>query len=680
MVASVGALALALALTCLPARVDAQRAGTAKKIVLAGGPREVLSPNGAIKVAVGVDSQITWTVSLRDRIVLAPSRLAMTLGDGRVLGAKPKVKRATKQAIRAVLHPVVRVKRAEVADNANELLVAFNGGYALRVRAYDDAVAYRWETAIAGEITVVGEDATFAWTGDHSLLFPEETSFQSHQERQYKKLKISEVGAKFSSLPAMVMLDGGVKAVITESDLFDYPGMDLTATGVAGAAAVVAAAGSVGAPNTLRGVFPAYPKTVELKRDRDEIVTEREAYLVKTKGTRTFPWRAVVLAEQDETLLNTDIVFRLASENTFTETDWIKPGLVAWDWWNANNIYGVPFRAGVNTETYKHYIDFAAEHHIPYIILDEGWYPLGNLLAQVPGIDMDAIAAHAKSKNVGLVMWVIWKTLDNQMQPALDLFQKWGVKGIKVDFMQREDAWMVNFYERTAIEAAKRRLLVDFHGAYKPTGLYRTYPNVVTSEGVLGLEQSKWSDLASPDNAVTFPFMRMLAGPVDYTPGAMQNATKTDFKPVWSRPGSQGTRCQQLAMYVVFESPLQMLADAPSNYRKEPESLALLSSMPTTWDETRVLQAKVGEYIVTARRSGSTWYIGGLTNWTPRDFTLDLSFLGAGNFALDLFRDGPNADRAAVDYAREQRALPAGEALRVHLAPGGGFVAKITPR
>jgi alpha-glucosidase len=410
--------------------------------------------------------------------------------------------------------------------------------------------------------------------------------------------------------------------------------------------------------------------------------------MAKTAGTREFPWRVVVVAATDTTLLDTDIVYRLASESRIGDTSWIRPGKVAWDWWNFNNIYGVPFRAGVNTDTYKHYIDFAAENGIEYVILDEGWYKLGDLMTQMPGIDMEAIAAHARQKKVGLVMWVIWKTLDLQMAQALDQFEKWGVKGIKVDFMQREDQWMVNYYERVAREAAKRHLLVDFHGAYKPTGLYRTYPNVITSEGVLGLEQSKWGDLASPDNAVTFPFMRMMAGPVDYTPGAMLNATKADFKPVFNRPTSQGTRCQQLAMYVVYESPLQMLADSPSNYRREAESLAFLAGVPTEWDETKVLSAAIGEHILVARRSGTAWYVGAMTNWSARDLEVPLSFLGegpstalgAGTWEADIFRDGPNADRAAVDYAREKRAVGASDRLRIHLAPGGGFVIRLTKK
>ena len=629
------------------------------------GPPAVTSPNGALVVTIGTEGQVTWAVTHRGRTVIEPSPIAMTLGDGRVLGEKPAVSRTATRSADQVLKPVVRQKRAEVRDHYNERHIEFAGSYALVVRAYDDGVAYRWATRLPGDITVADEEASFRFAGDHLLYFPEETSLLSHQERQYKQVKISEITpGRFSSLPAMVQLAGGMKAVITEADLFDYPGMNLTS----------------GGPNTLKGLFPAYPRKVELKRDRDEHVIEREPYIAKTRGTRDFPWRVLVVAERDAELLDTDIVYRLAAETTMTDTSWIKPGKVAWDWWNGLNVFGVPFKSGVNTETYKHFIDFAAENGLEYIILDEGWYKLGDLLSITPGVDMEAIAAHAKQKNVGLIMWVIWKTLDLQMGPALDQFEKWGVKGIKVDFMQREDQWMVNYYERVAREAAKRKMLVDFHGAYKPTGLYRTWPHVVTSEGVLGLEQSKWGDLASPDNAVTFPFMRMLAGPVDYTPGAMMNAAKKDFQPIFDRPMSQGTRCQQLAMYVVFESPLQMLADSPSNYRREPESLAFLAAVPTTWDETRVLGATVGEHILVARRHGREWYVGALTNWTARDLEVDLSFLGTGQFRAEIFRDGANAHRAGVDYARDERAVTAADRLTIQLAPGGGWAARIVPR
>jgi alpha-glucosidase len=655
-------LSLAITATTLFAGASANAQSAPQK---APGPQTVTSPGGALAVTIATDGQLTWSVAFQGQTIVAPSPIALRLGDGRVLGEQPVLTTTFSRKADTTLKPPVRYKRAEVRDCFNEAVFAFAGKYLLAVRAYDDGVAYRWMTRLPGEMTVVNEDVTLAFTGDHTLLFPEETSLLSHQEREYKRLKISEITAgRFSSLPAMVVLPGGAKAVLTEADLFDYPGMDLTAGGA----------------NTLKGLFPAYPKRVELKRDRDETVVEREAYIAKTSGTRDFPWRVLVVAPRDADLLSTDIVFRLASESKIADTSWIKPGKVAWDWWNDLNVYGVPFAAGVNTATYRHVIDFAAENGLEYIILDEGWYTLGDLLSIAPGVDMEAIAAYAKQKNVGLIMWVVWKTLDLQLGPALDLFEKWGVKGIKVDFMQREDQWMVNYYERIAREAAKRKLLVDFHGAYKPTGLYRTWPNVVTSEGVLGLEQSKWGELASPDNAMTFPFMRMLAGPVDYTPGAMINATKKDFKPIYNRPMSQGTRCQQLAMYVVFESPLQMLADSPSNYRREPESLAFLKAVPVVWDETRVLSAAVGEHILVARRHGREWFVGALTNWTARDLDVDLSFLGTGSFSAEIFRDGANAHRAAVDYAREEKAVTGADRLPIHLAPGGGWVARIMPR
>jgi alpha-glucosidase len=638
---------------------------SAQTLMAANPPLTVTSPNGAIVVTLGLGDQLTWAVSDRGKDVLRPSRLALVLAD-RTLGKKAALTSTTPRSVNQVLRPVVRIKRADISDRFNERRFDFAGSYALIVRAYDDGVAYRWATHLPGEITVRDEVVTFGFTGDHLLYFPEETSLISHQERQYKKPRISELKAgQFSSLPALAVVPGGPKVAITEADLFDYPGMDLTVDSE---------------PHTLKGLFPAYPTKTEMVRDRTEKVTERADFIARTRGTREFPWRVLVVANRDATLLDTDIVYRLASETTMTDTSWIKPGKVAWDWWSFNNIFGVPFRAGVNTDTYKHYLDFAAENGLQYIILDEGWYKLDDLLAVVPEIDMNAIAAHAKTRGVGLIMWVVWKTFDLQMEATLDQFEKWGVKGIKVDFMQREDQWMVNYYERVAKAAAKRHLLVDFHGAYKPTGLYRTYPHVVTSEGVLGLEQSKWGDLASPENAVTFPFLRMMAGPVDYTPGAMINAAKADFKPVFNRPMSQGTRCQQLAMYVAFESPLQMLADTPSNYRREPESLAFLSKVPVVWDDTRILSAAIGEHILVARRSGKEWYIGALTNWNARNLEVDLSFLGAGTFDADVYRDGPNADRVGVDYVREKTPVSSRGRLTIHLAPGGGWVARVTRR
>jgi len=623
---------------------------------------EVASPDGRIRVSLHTGLELSYSVSFDGREILRPSPISLTLESGQVLGEPAKPLEVSSQSVDRMLYPVLKVKRSEIRDHYNQKRINFEGGFSVIIRVFNDGFAYRFSTKLPGEITVTDEQASFRFAGDGLVYLPEEESLISHQERLYVRTHISDIQEpSFAALPVLVQLDG-VNVAITESDLLDYAGMDLAVDS---------------APNSFRGLFPRYPTKVKLASDRDENVVERAPYIAKTSGTRDFPWRVMAIVTEDRLLIETDIVYRLASETALEDTSWIKPGKVAWDWWNANNIYNVPFRAGVNTETYKYFIDFAADHGIEYVILDEGWYKLGDLLTTTPDMDVDTLAEYARKKNVGLILWVVWKTFDLQMEPALDLFEKWGVQGIKVDFMQREDQWMVNFYERAAREAAKRKLLVNFHGAYKPTGFARTYPNVVTSEGVKGLEHSKWSLDASPDNAVTFPFIRMLAGPVDYTPGAMLNAAKNDFKAIFNRPMSQGTRCHQLAMYVVFESPLQMLADSPSNYLREPESLEFLSAVPSVWDETRVLDARIGEYILLARRYGKEWYVGAMTNWTPRDFNLELSFLGKGDYLADIYLDGPNADRVGVDYVREKNTVVSSDSLRIHLAPGGGWAARI---
>ena len=373
-----------------------------------------------------------------------------------------------------------------------------------------------------------------------------------------------------------------------------------------------------------------------------------------------------------------DRTVELAEPCRIEDTSWIKPGKVAWDWWNANNVYGVDFKAGINTETYKYTIDFASRYGIEYVILDEGWSKTDDLLSVNPDINMEALLSRAKEKGVGLILWVVWKTLDDQLDEALDLFEQWGVKGIKVDFMQRDDQWMVNYYWRIAREAARRHLLVDFHGSYKPCGLRRAYPNVLTREGVRGLEHVKWSNHPTPEHNVTLPFIRMLAGPMDYTPGAMINAQEKDFRPIFNRPMSMGTRCNQLAMYVVFESPLQMLADSPSNYLKEDGCMDFLSHVPTVWDETVVLDARVADYVLVARKHGEEWYVGAMTDWTLREMTVDFSFLNEGSYIMDMYRDGVNADRFGNDYERIVRTISRGDRMTIGLAPGGGWAARIT--
>ena len=377
--------------------------------------------------------------------------------------------------------------------------------------------------------------------------------------------------------------------------------------------------------------------------------------------------------------MTNQLVYLLAKPSQVEDTSWIKPGKVAWDWWNANNVYNVPFKSGVNTQTYKYYIDFASKYGIEYIILDEGWYKLGNLLDVVPEMDIAELTEYGRQKKVGIILWVVWKTLDDQLEPALNQFQKWGVKGIKVDFMQRDDQPVMNFYHKISREAAKRKMLVDFHGAIRPATMTRTWPNLISTEGVRGLEQSKWSKYAAPEHDVTLPFTRMLLGPMDYTPGAMVNAQKASFVPIFEQPMSQGTRCHQLAMYVVYESPLQMLADNPSNYLREPEVMEFLAPVPTVWDETKVLDARMGDYLIVARRSGRDWYVGAMTDWTPRELEADLSFLPEGSFQMEAYQDGVNSDRHGSDYTKVKSRVDRTTKLKIRMAAGGGWAARIYP-
>jgi len=624
------------------------------------------SPDGSIRVDISITNFITYSVSFKENPLIKASKISMTVNGSRILGENPKVLKSYTRFIDEITRPALKQKSALVRDLCNVLRIDFDKNYSLIFRVYNDGMAYRFKTHINDTITVTSENVEFNFADDYHIYFPQEESFFSHQEREYKYLKISQVpSSRFSSIPALVDC-GNIKIGITEADLFDYPGFYLTHTD----------------SNSLKlnAVFPGYPLEVEQTNDRDVKVTKHADYLARTIGARDFPWRVLIITEKDEDLIATQMVYRLASPVKITNTSWIKPGKVAWDWWNALNIYGVDFRSGVNTETYKYFIDFASEYGIEYVILDEGWYKTGNLLEVNPEINLTEIIDHADKKNVGIILWVIWKTLDDQWDDAFKMFDSLDVKGIKVDFMQRDDQWMVNYYERVAKEAASRELLVDFHGAYKPTGLLRTYPNVITSEGVMGNEWNKWSENITPEHTVTLPFIRMLAGPMDFTPGAMLNATKEDFNVAFNRPMSQGTRCHQLAMYVVYESPLQMLCDNPSNYLKENECLDFLSAVPSVWDTTIVLDAKVSDYILIARRSGNEWYVGAMTDWAPRNLTLNCSFLKDGDYNIEFYRDGVNADKYAGDYKKVESQISASDKLKLHLAPGGGWAARIYPK
>ena len=624
----------------------------------------VSSPDKRIVVKIRTGDRVRYDVLLNGRALVQDSTLSINI-DQKTLGLEPKVIDAIGRSHDQMLEPAVRQKAATIRENYNELRLVMEGGYAVVFRAYNEGAAYRLETSLQqNEVKVYGEEAIFNFADNYTVYYPQEESLFSHNERQFLPRPLKDIApAAIGALPAVVDAGGGVKIAIAESDVEDYPGLWLRG----------------GSDNGLSAFFPPYPLKEKLERDRDFKITQTADYIAVTKGARAYPWRLLGIAEKDGDLITNSLVWLLAKPSQLQDASWIRPGKVAWDWWNANNLHGVDFEAGVNTRTYEYFIDFAARHGIEYVILDEGWYPLGDLLKVVPAMDVPELVRYGKQKNVGVILWVVAKTLEDQWDAAFAQFERWGVKGLKVDFMQRDDQKLMAFYHRVSQEAARRKLLVDFHGAIRPAQLTRTWPNLLTTEGVLGLEQFKWSDKSHPEHNVTLPFTRMFVGPFDYTPGAMRNASRRSFAAIFEQPMSLGTRCQQLAMYVVFESPLQMLADSPSAYLAEPESMEFLGPVPAVWDETRVLDARLGDFVLVARKSGRDWWVGAMTDATARELTLDLGFLGEGGFRMSAYEDGPNAQRWASDYRRSTRDVTRATRLVLRLAEGGGFAAHLTP-
>lgn len=628
----------------------------------------VSSPDKKIDFKISVKDKITYSVIIDEEHILEKSSLSLTLSDKKVLGNIPKVIKEKRNAIDQLLYPQLRVKSKEVRDYFNELTLVFKENYKIHFRAYNNGVAYRFETNFKEDLIIRSEEANFNFEKETKVYFSREKEFFSHNERLYELSDLDTLSLDdLASLPVLVKPSNKIKVLITETGLLDYPGMWLTG----------------GEKSNLQATFPVYALEVKKdssrwKDDRSIRVSKAADYIAKVKGDRTYPWRIICVSRKDEDLLTNQLTYQLAEPSKIENASWIKPGKVAWDWWNFNNIYGVDFKAGVNTDTYKYYIDFASKYGIEYILLDEGWYKLGDVLDIMPDIDVKELIKYGESKNVGVILWVTWSSLDQKLQEALDEFKNWGAKGVKVDFMQRDDQWMVEYYERVAKECARRELLVNFHGSYKPSGLRRTYPNVLTREGVKGAENNKWADYITPTHNVTLPFIRMVAGPMDYTPGAMVNAQKENFAISWNRPMSMGTRCHQIAMYIVYESPLQMLCDSPSNYLKEDETTKFISKIPTVWEETKVLNASIGEYLTIARKSNEKWFIGAMANEKQRSLNIDLSFLEEGKYTIEIFQDGVNAERYASDYKRVIKEVSGKDVITAELVSGGGWAAIIS--
>lgn len=643
------------------------------------GQKQLLlsSPDGKLKSTITVGDKLTYDISCNGQQVLAPSPISATLDNGKVWGDKARLSKVTeKKNDTQIDAPFYR--SSCVRDYYNELTLRFKGDYSVVFRAYNDGVAYRFVNHAKKPFCILNEEVDYRFPADVTASVPYVNAgkdgdyngqFHNSFENVYTTAPISQLNKeRLMFLPLVVQATPEVKVCITETDLNNYPGLYLTN-----------AKGS----NSLSGIQAPYPKTMKQggHNNLQMRVQTREEYIAKVDGPRNFPWRVAVVTTRDTQLAASNLSYLLAEPSKLSDTSWIKPGKVAWEWWNDWNLCGVDFKTGVNNATYKAYIDFASQYGIEYVILDEGWAVnlKADLMQVVKEIDLKELVDYAAARNVGIILWAGYYAFERDMENVCRYFSEMGVKGFKVDFMDRDDQLMTDFNHRAAAMCAKYHLILDLHGTHKPAGLNRTYPNVLNFEGVHGLEQMKWRpagfDQITYD--VMIPFIRQVAGPMDYTQGAMRNATRENYYPSYSEPMSQGTRCHQLAMYIILESPFNMLCDSPSNYMREQESTSFIAQVPTVWDETVVLDGKMGEYIITARRKGDTWFVGGLNNWDARDVEVDLSFLSSGSHKAVLFKDGVNAHRTARDYKREEVSVSSTQPLKVHLAPGGGFTLQI---
>ncbi|MEX2604068.1 MAG: glycoside hydrolase family 97 protein [Gracilimonas sp.] len=620
---------------------------------------QISSPNNEITLNINAGDQLFYSVDLKGTVIIERAEIGYSIDSAKLDLGRNQIEDERENYHTETIHPVNPTKNSVIESSYNELALIYKK-YTIRFRVFDNGVAHRLETELGDKIVINDEWFDLEFPADFETWYPVEDDFFSSNEKNYTHASINSIPTHtLASLPVLFGKTGGSKVILMESGLQDYAGMWAIKT-----------------KEGISATFPSYPDKTMDNTDRFREVVTHKNYIAETSGNRNFPWRILGISEKDTDLLTNDLVYQLANE-TVIDTDWIKTGKVAWDWWNALNLKGVAFESGVNTQTYKYYIDFASEHGIEYVILDEGWYVLGDLLDISENVDVHEIIRYGEEKNVGIILWVVWRTLNEQFEEAMDAFADWGAKGIKVDFMNRDDQWMVNYYEKVAKAAAERRLLVNFHGAYKPSGLRRTYPNVITREGVLGLEYNKWSQTVTPTHNVTIPFIRMVPGPVDFTPGGLTNTQPGNHRVSHFRPMVMGTRAAEVAKFILYESPLQMMADTPTNYEDEEETARFMASIPTTWDKTIPLAGQVGEFLVVARKKGNNWYIGAMSNENSREVTISLDFLDNKEYSGELIKDGINAGKHAEDYVRESRTFTKDDSITINMATSGGYSLKL---
>lgn len=642
---------------------NASFAAKEKKYVLS-------SPDGTLKVEISAGNELAYQVMHGNDTILSHSNIGLVLENGTIVGKTPRITGERRRKIKDNIEsPFYRFK--EFVATGNELDLKLKGGFGIIFRAYNEGVAYRFYTTQSSDIIIKEEQAEFNFKEDYTAYLPYTTNDKKPMVMAYQNVyditPLSKAQPKLAFLPVTVDC-GSVKLTLLESDLEAYPGMF-----------VQSQQGKYG----LKGVFAPYPaKTDFYPWRKQEYVTETTDFISRSRGSRSYPWRVLAITEKDTDMPVNNLVYALASPNRIGDTSWIKTGKVAWDWWNDWNLKGVPFKAGINMDTYKYYIDFASRNGLEFIVLDEGWYDpkSGDMLTVIPELDLPELIAYGKSKGVEIVLWTVFNVLDSQLEAACKKYADMGIKGFKVDFLDRDDQTAVEMVYRIAEMTARYKLILDLHGIYKPTGINRTYPHIINFESVFGMEEVKWTDIKNnmPLYDVTFPYIRMMAGPVDYTPGAMRNATKADWRAMYYTPASMGTRCHQLAAYIVHDSPFTMLCDAPTNYLNEQECVDFIASLPVEVDSTFIASGELGKYIVTVRKKDVNWYIGGMTNWDERDVQLDFSFLPEGvSYTAVLFKDGVNANKQAEDYRKETIRIDKDSRLTLHLASGGGFAMKL---